>query len=137
MPPKRPELPPEPWRVEQGYAGATRVWFVVLSPEHDGIPVPSEAVARIFAAVPAALRVCERLLQANRDCALTGAMPTILDEASAALATAYPDPSVKDDDATLKHDLAEFVQQICDNPTCTCGAGMLTRRARAAGWLEE
>ena len=128
--PKRPELPPEPWRWDE----ESRKMF-----DANGDPVFSvyhwkPKVMPILAAAPAALGVCDELDQAERP--ISGQdLSRIVNHARAALAIAYPEPGPK----SLERRLAERLAK-CDEYWSLAGkpeTKELIAEARAAGLLEE
>ena len=123
-PPKRPELPPEPWKPVK--SKTCDRWGIVDANGHD-IP-GSEAVTRVCCAYTAALRVCEMWSQGKP-------IDEIKCAARAALAIAYPDPV--EPPKSLERRLAECVREMNRGSFSFRDTEKLTAEARASGLLED
>ena len=130
--PKRPELPPEPWKWD-AYAGA-----IIDANSKVIAQFNSPSAGEISAAAPAALRVCDRIDHHGDHLGYIHSddWKATVGMARAALAIAYPEP---EQEKPLEKRLAKTLSTI--RSMCIYGTypeiDAILAECRQRGWLEE
>jgi len=143
MPPKRLELPPEPWQVvvcgTTGMALEDANENRLIWPHSLAVSTEQEiAMFRIFAAAPAALRVCEDVVRFDDEMNDSEeAYLAHVTAARAALAIAYPEPSKEE--KPLEKEVAEALNYAWRGwpERCPDNVVKILVKCRQRGWLEE